>query len=383
MPDFQGPRLFSLCVLFFTCVGMAYPATEIEPIGRGDFELGSSNMELVDKFPNPLIDYLKGKSARTPIYIASILARPETALVTQVKVPDNREIYGSYAGSGISLALYIVYPTTKDNPRASYKFPYKDTGDNVFPHMQRPGEKPIFADSSVKYPVIFYSHGYEAHGLWDLERIKYLASHGFIVVSIFHGDGRFGFFDSFPLRPLLLKSAMDFVLSHPDFSPAIDMSRVGVSGSSMGGYTILAAMGGRADKNQTCQPDVRIKAGFGLVPFTGAFWRHPFGRDRSGLNGVTIPFMAICAEKDKSVPLETVLESLGQMSGTRSALCLANEEHLLSKSVWPDVNTWELLFFNAWLRNDAEARACIYGDKSVRGGGVETKIYQRLVEKTR
>lgn len=360
-------------------------AAEIPPVGPGPYAVGSTNLEVSDHPASPMVDYLKGKSVSGKLtYIADVLTHPESVLVTKVDLPADPAVYGRLAGTSQPLVLYALYPTTTDNRRADYKFPYPDTGDNVFPHMQRAGEKPLFAGNGAHFPLIVYSQGYEGHGLWDLEQLKFLASHGYIVVDIFHGDGRANLETNLGLRPLALKAALDCVLKHPDFGPAIDPERIGVSGGSFGGYTILAAMGGKNPAAADSVADPRIKAGFGLVPFMGArigFWpatieAWPFGKDYAGLRAVRAPFMAIYGQKDTNVPPESVMGGIAQISGPTSAVMLDGEQHLFSKAVWSDVYTWELLFFDTWLRGDAGARRLLYGGTSVQGGVNDHKTYQ-------
>lgn len=354
-------------------------ATELTPIGPGRHPLGSTNLEVTERPGVPMGDFLKGKTTRKEtLYVADLLTQPGAALVTSLDVPADPATFGRQAGTKLPLVLYVLYPTKPDNPRPNYTFPYKETGDNVFPHMQRPGEKPIFAEDGARYPLIVYSTGYEGHGLWDLEQLKALASHGFIVVDIFHSDGRGVTFDgNAALRPLEFKQALDYILSHPDFAGAIDPERLGAAGSSFGGYTILHAMGGaNPAPNRPSRPDPRIKAGFGIVPFMGGqmgpwpfgidAWH--FGRDYSGLRSVRTPFFAVYAQKDRNVKPASVEAGIGQLSGPATAVLLDGEEHLLSKNVWGDVTTWQVLFFNAWLRDDAEAKKRLEEGTSVRGG---------------
>jgi Chlorophyllase enzyme len=357
-------------------------AGDIPPVGKGAFEVGSTNMEVQEKPAAPMIDYLKGKVLPAgPVSIATILSHPDSAVVTQVEIPATRKIYGDNAGKTIPVGMYVLYPTSAENKREDYKFPYKDTGDNLFPHMQKAGEKPIFADKTARYPLIVYAHGYEDHGLWHLDHLKFLASHGYIVVSVFQADGRSNFMDNFSLRPLVLRKALDHILSHPDFGPAIDPNRIGLTGCSFGGYTILAVMGGKYLRSMDTEADPRIKAGFGLVPFSGSFLRWPFGKDWAGLKSVRVPYMAVYGEKDQNVPPETVLGSIAQVSGTASAVVLKGEQHLISNKAAIAVNTWEILFFNTWLKGDAQAGKLIYEGSSVQGEAENSKTYQRIVDK--
>jgi predicted dienelactone hydrolase len=348
-------------------------------MGAGPLEVACTNMEVTIKEAEGMSDHLQGSNGwfSSEKYLATVMRHPAAARIVKVAVPADKKQYGSRAGSQIPVVTYVVYPTRKDNPRPSYTFPYTNTGDNVFTHMQAPGEKPIFAEAGARYPLIVYSHGYQAHGLWELDRFKRLASHGFIVVSIFHGDGRFSGPDNVALRPLQFRQVLDQLLADPDFGPAIDSSRIGASGSSFGGMTILSCMGGGTSGESGCAPDARIKAGFGLVPFTGAFWARPFGKDWASLKGVRVPYLAVYAEADSNVPPDTVLGSIAQCSGDSTAVALPGEKHILSQDAWVDVKTWELLFFNAWLKGDAQALALLQGDTRVRGGVADHKTYHQ------
>jgi len=378
-------RQFLTVAVILAAAGPRLFAAEIPPIGPGPFAVGSTNLEVSDHPMYPMVDYLKGKSiSHQPIYLADLLVHPGSALLTKVAIPADPAIFGRHSGSSLPLVLYVLYPTSDGNRRADYKFPYPDTGDNVFPRMQKADEKPIFSENAARYPLIVFSHGYEGHGLWDLDHLKFLAAHGYIVVSVFYGDGRANLEANLGIRPIALKAALNYILNHPDFGPAIDPDRIGVSGSSFGGYTILAVMSGKYLQSAGAAPDLRIKAGFGLVPFMGGtigFWplatdAWVFGRDYSGLKTVQTPFMAIYGEKDTNVPPSSVMGGIAQMSGPSSAVMLDGEQHLFSKEVWTDVYTWELLFFKTWLRGDAEARKLLYGGNSVQGGVNDHKTYQ-------
>lgn len=363
--------LSSLSLASFAAVAAA---AEIAPITTGPYAVGSTNFTARADVSGDLFDYLNGKDGwfSSLRYVDQILAHRDAAFIASVQVP------GDDADDAFPVVCYVLYPTPADNPRPEYEFPYKNTGDNRFPHMQRPGEKPLFANAPAKWPVVVSSPGYNAHGLWELDRAKRLAAQGYIVVSIFHGDGRFNFFDLFRRRPVMVKQVLDRLLADPDFGPAIDAERIGISGSSFGAYTMLACLGasdpatGRAEFH-----DPRLKAGVGLVPFAGGYMKAPFGKDFSGLKTITRPYLALYAEKDESVAAKDVEAHTAQSSGPTTAVLLPGEGHLLSKAAWNDVPTWEILFFNAWLKDDAQARALLAGDLRVSGGVDERVTYRR------
>jgi len=290
------------------------------------------------------------------------------------------------------LVLLIVYPTTQENPRPDYKFPYKETGDALFTHMQQSGEKPILADSAAKYPLIIHSGGYNTHGLWHLWRMKEIAAHGYIVVDMFHGDGRgTSFASNLALRSLELRATLDYVLQHSDFASFIDADRIGANGDSAGGHTIAAALGGIDPSGRIPEgTDPRIKAGVGLVPFLGGasgVWPFKmdmwyFGEDHAGLRRVKRPFLAICGEKDSNVPPEGVAAGVREMAGSTSVIMLDGESHQISSAASSDIRTWEIVFFDAWLRGDATARGKLKTGTSVRGGVNDHKIFQHDLPKT-
>jgi len=111
--------------------------------------------------------------------------------------------------------------------------------------------------------------------------------------------------------------------------------------------------------------DPRLKAGFATVPFMGAsFGVWPlrtdawhFGRDFSGLAQVKLPFFAAYAERYKSVDPDSVRAAVRQLSGPTWALELPGEGHMLSQPAERETYAWELLFFDAFLRGNAAARA--------------------------
>lgn len=352
---------------------------ELDPIGLGSFAVGCTNLEVTPRVGVPMFDFLNGKrSAKETLYLTAILTHPEAVPTLSIHVPSDTSVFAADAGREIPLVLTVFYPTTADNPRPDYSFPYQDTGDKVFPHMQRSGEKPILAETGTKYPLIVISGGYNTHALWHLDHLKALASHGYIVVDPIHGDGRgAGLLGNTALRPIELRATLDYMLERSDFSAAIDPERIGAAGQSAGGHTILALLGGIDPAGKIPNAfDPRIKAGFGVVPFMGGtfgFWPWKldfwlFGRDHAGLGAVRRPFFGIYGENDHNVPPEGVEEGVRMLGGPATAVRLDGETHRLSDATGSDVYTWELLFFDAWLRGDAAARQRLERGTSVRGG---------------
>ncbi|WP_457425064.1 alpha/beta hydrolase family protein [Roseateles sp. P5_E7] len=365
-----------LFLLLSLCLAASAQAAEIPAAGPGPFAVGSTNLQVTVPGGRPLIDYLNG--SKDGAYLSVILAHPQAVPQLQVSVPASQPGAGALVGKPQPLVLHILYPTPASNPRPDYAFPYKDTGDALVPHMQGPADKPLLADPAAKYPLIVYSGGYNTHGLWHLAHLKLLASHGYIVVNLFHGDSRApGYHESVALRQAGVRAALDYVLKDAVFGPAIDRDRIGASGASAGGLTVLALLGGVDPKYPAHNPrDPRIKAGFGLVPFMGtSFGVWPFktdawhlGEDFGGLAAVKVPFFAVYADQDKSVSPDAVRVGVRRLGGPVWAVELPGEGHLLSPAAEREAYSWELTFFDAFLRGNAEARAKLVASTQVSGG---------------
>ncbi len=356
-------------------------AVSVAPITSGPYPVGSTNFEVSPLSTSEMERRLIGAYGTTAdVYVSDILLHPGDCPTINVTLPTDTVVFGHHSGWSVRYVAYVLYPTTDDNPRPGYVFPYTNTGDHTFPHMQRAGEAPILRDTSVRYPLIIYSHGYNAHGLWDLAHLKLLASQGYIVAALQHGDGRNYFQCTLAERPLAVTRLLDYLLADPVFGPAIDRERIGISGASLGGYTTLAVAGGGYYGNPLVPADKRFRAAFGLVPLVGGVYNlNPFGTNYAALANVKCPFFAVYAENDTNVPKSTVEAALPMLQGNVAAVRLAGETHGLSGAANAEAQTYEILFFNAWLRDDEEAKALLYGEMNVDGGVTDTRTFLRQV----
>lgn len=373
-----------LRVAVFICVtllaGAQGASLELAPVQPGPFPVATTNLEVRPQADaKAMFNFMNGTATSDGLrYLTDILVHPDAVPTVQLDVPADAKLYGKLAGTRLPLVLLIVYPTSRDNARADYAFPYTETGDRTFSHMQQPGDKPLLADPTAKYPLIVLSGGYNTHGLWHLFHLKELASHGYVVVDIFHGDGRSGLFaGNLALRSLGVRAALDYVLQHPDFGAVIDPDRIGATGESAGAHTVLAALGGIDPSGRIpALPDPRVKAAFGLVPFMGgSFGLWPFkmdawyfGEDYAGLRYVRRPFFAVYGGKDSNVPPGNVEAGVRALSGPTAAVMLDDESHSLTNPAHRDVRTWEILFFDCWLRGDDDARRQLEQGTSVQDG---------------
>src|SRR5262252_7326030 len=53
-------------------------------------------------------------------YATDLLTDPADTLAVVVNAPDDRGVYGSFAGQSIPYVVLVCYPTSPDNPRADY-----------------------------------------------------------------------------------------------------------------------------------------------------------------------------------------------------------------------------------------------------------------------
>ena len=285
----------------------------------------------------------------------------------------------------------VCYPTTADNPRADFPLP---TGQRV-PRMHTGAEAPLFADSATRYPIIAFSHGLAGSPLSDdhFVVLSWLASHGYVVVAPFHGDPRFTNLqiDNFrdvvavlsnlsdaiamqALRPLAVTAALDLVLAHPQWRDHVDAGQIGGFGASLGGETMLL-LGGAAlttSPGLSSTPigtDRRIKAAVGYVPYFGQPLLPAFGRDQSGLDAVTLPFLGIAGTADTTAPLEVTRQGMRRLAGPRQLVALDSLEHGFDPASAGDVLSWSLTFLDAQVRGLPSAGAQLTTMTSVAGGG--------------
>lgn len=348
-------------------------APSIPVIGPGPYPVGSSNLEVV--IPDgAIVEYLMGSRVEgRPRYLNELLKHPASALQFDARLPTSpTPSFGVFDGRPLPIVLYAFYPTSAENTRANFTFPYADTADNVLPHMQSAIDKPIFAADKAQYPLIVYSPGYDAHCLWDADHMKVLAAHGYIVACIFYGGGRADWMGNLGMRPIVLRQAIDYLLDHPDYREAIDRDRIGISGSSFGGYTVLSVLGGQRRHDLPSMADERVKAGFATVP---AFDRTKYFLP-NGLREIQKPFLAVYGGEDTVIWSEDVEANIQELRGPTVAVRFDDEAHILSKLAWPLVHTWEVLFFDAWLKGDETARQALYRVGSVAGGAQNHKTWQ-------
>ncbi len=200
-----------------------------------------------------------------------------------------------------------------------------------------------------RHPLIVISHGTGGNFAGHLDTAVALAKAGFIVAALTHpGDNfrdnsRATFIEE---RPKALSAVITYMLSAWPGHAAIDPERIGAFGFSAGGFTVLAAAGGRPDltrvaahcaehpaffdctllksKPRTVAPswdglhDARIKAIVVAAPALG------FAFDRAGLAAISVPVQLWRADDDMILPAPFYADAV------RAALPIAPEFHAVA-----------------------------------------------------
>lgn len=338
-------------------------------------------------------DYWEGVRAPngTLRQVGDLLTAPANALAVGVTAPGARELFGAIAGQTLQFVVLACYPTTADNPRSDFALP----GGDVVPHMQSGAQPPLFADAGARYPLIAFSHGLRGSPLSAdyLKVLKWLASHGYVVAAPFHGDPRIADLtvDSLgdavtllanledlvamqAVRPLAMSATLDLLLAHPQWRDHLDATRIGGFGASLGGETMLLMAGAALTKSPGLSSrrvgrDPRLQAAVGYVPYFGVPLLPAFGRDQEGLNGVTLPYLAIAGTADTTAPLALTRQGVQRLQGPRALVTLNGVPHALEPDSTPDMLSWTLSFFDAYLRRNPSAQARLATMGSVAGGG--------------
>lgn len=429
--DSTLPRLTSLAVRFLAaaCAALAaVPAAAVNhdllvpTIAPGRFAVACSNVEqdaaLIAQSGAPAADFWEGRVVDgRPRYITEILAQPAAAIRVDARVPDIRTLYPGNAGEVVEFIAIVCHPTTRANADADYALP--DASGTV-PHMLPAGAAPQLVSNAeyettmqlpasgrdpsgaARLPLIVFSHGLAGSPISKgyIDIMVQLATQGYMVAAIFHGDPRFSRvrledfgdywyalanFDRIVemqlLRPVSLRAMLDVLLAHPAYGPAIDTERIGGFGASMGGQAMAHLLGARitATLGKSCRDtvtDSRIKAAFGYVPYAGQSWLPAFCDDQRGAEGVTRPYLAMTGSADTTSPETLMQQAVNRFRGSRYMVSLAGGKHELRGEDTGDLFTWMVTFFNAYLgvRADPDAMARFIRMARVQGGRDETLV---------
>jgi len=291
-------------------------------------------------------------------YVDELLQDPKAA--RHVEVGDPTEVAG--LGTTIPFYYFVLYPTTPENPHADVKM----FDHFSLPRMDGPADRPMIAPTKQPYPIIAFSHGFNVHPFYDLPNMVALASHGYVVICIFHGDGRFTRHplqaETAKIRARSVAACVDDLVGDKSFAPYINPKTCGVFGISRGGNAAGRLLGACSyDQDRSCV-DPRFIAAFGESPALAEF--EPL--EDLDFSSVTAPFFAIDGSEDQLPPI--INRVLSTSKGPSVFVELAGQGHVPTDATKERViSTWALDFFDAYLYADQNARARLGSRNSVPG----------------
>ncbi len=352
--------------------------TRILPaIGTGEHAVATSYFSLDYELQRDgtFADYEAGRNGR---YIDQLLATG-TGIQFDIVVPDEPTIYGSRTGETVPYAGYVLYPTSIQNINIDYALP----DGQLLPKMDKYEDvpQPIPADKGL--PLVIYSHGH--HGTptdtFGIEFTRFLASHGYLVLSLYHGDARFRMpielseFQQLALRPLSIAVAIEQLLADPVFGPLINREQIAVAGGSYGGNTTYALAGGgvigpTGNQVRVLPGNERIKAAVGIFPFLGTPLLPITGLNHEGGTTLDLPYLAIAGTSDLLSDYQSARATIDKAPRTAMPLLIGlhDETHEVTENVFSDIKTWVLTFLDAHIRGDGSATEYLLHSHSVEAG---------------
>ena len=381
-----------LLTAFLALPAAAYNHVEtVIPSIQGRFSVACSNVAQDASRIAPGLtasDYWEGRGDR---YITELLTNRGSAVTFQTRSPFDPFIYPSTWGRLTDYVAIVCYPTPRTNNDPDYRLP--GTTD-VVPHMEAPGAAPklitnqelwstvgqpmpagTVAGDVARVPLVTFSHGLTGSPISKgyINILALLASHGYMVGAVFHGDPRISrvriedmgdfaylllFFNNVVemqlMRPLSLKAFNDRLLGDARYSQGIDYDRIGGFGASLGGQAMMHLMGagitstlGFACSNAPSDP--RIKAAVAFVPYAGQNFLPAFCDGQREAGNITKPFLALSGNYDTTAPIRMMEMAANRMKGSRYLVQLDGVPHQFEPEYAGDLMTWMTTFLNAYL----------------------------------
>jgi len=395
---------------FLALPAAAYNHVEtVSPIVQGPFNVACSNVaQDASRIAAgaSASDYWEGRDGH---YVTELLANPDAAITFRVHPPIDPLTYPTTWFRNVDFVAIVCYPTPRTNSDPNYTLP--GTNDTV-PHMEAPGaapklisaqefyttlgQSPQGASGTMRLPFILFSHGLTGSPISKgyVQILALLATHGYMVGAVFHGDPRISpvriesladlaYLIAFNsnivemqlMRPLSLKAFNDRMLGDSRYLPAIDTDRIGGFGASLGGEAMMHLLG--ADITTTlgydCHSapgDSRLKAAVTFVPYSGQSFLPAFCEGQTGAAKITKPVLSLAGTADTTAPIRMTQMATNRMKGTRYLVQLDDVPHQFLPEYAGDLVTWMTTFLNAYLQVpwDTGAMGRFIRMKGVAGG---------------
>jgi len=387
-------ELIFLPLMLLTCAASAANHSQrLAPLPVGPYPVACSNVaqdqSAVTRLGGTVDDYWEGSTDNQSRYISQILAEPQGAIMYNLHVPDDGDLYNQYHNKTLPVVSLVCYPTSAGNKRADYALP----DGQLVPHMERSGDQPIFPDSG-RYPALVYSHGLGSSPFSNnsLGSIARFASYGYVVMAVFHADARITkihvddvndafhvllHFDDYTemqaLRPLELKYALNDLLDRTAYASHIDTNKIGGFGASLGGEAVLLSMGATLTDSvslgtRRVENDPRIKAAVGYAPYCGQSFLPAFGRGEKGALTMNKPFLAMTGTADTTAPIDMTSDTVKLLPASHYLVAMTDVKHQYLPEYADDVFGWFIPFLDAYVKDDPAALARLEVTAGITGG---------------
>ncbi|MBF0220365.1 MAG: hypothetical protein HQL49_12680, partial [Gammaproteobacteria bacterium] len=291
--------------------------------------------DLAQPFTYPIEAYLSGDLSvdQAPLYIQTLLEKNSNTIAFDLKIPDSATLYGSEAGTTLPYVGYLLLPQP-DLVQSAF------SQATLYPPNIAQLDLSVTLSSTAiqKYPLIIYSHGLGSDPLEPsfFENLLTIATHGYAVLALFHGDNRFAtpptYYQSWPqfyVRGAAISAAIDFLNNHDSYRYLIDFNKIGGLGNSLGGSTMLSMAGAEVIRNiegytTAIHHDDRIKAIALINPYLG---ESLFGYGGVGAKSLAIPLLTMTGEQDELTSQYAYQSLLKQVKGPRYLINLLECGH--------------------------------------------------------
>jgi dienelactone hydrolase len=326
------------------------PVFSIPPL-EAKFPLATSPFYIPEEQLPSAVQWPNYKSGRSGVYIASIASQDPSVFRLSLN-PDNPVIFPQSHGTAVEIMGYLTFPTTSENSSEDYTV---FRASPPLPKMLLPGEVPQFAANDQGFPLVIVSHGYGSDAFNRQALIRFIARQGYVVLALFHGDGRFANDgEKLALRLASLPAAVQKLQEDPAFAAytkQIDFSRLGIVGVSFGGMTAYYAQKvaiNRAEVPEDLPDYADFGAAVSLIPVVGDLPWSEGGYTSS----VTTPLLFITGQYDEIAPQEMARLALEHTPVEKHMFSVLGAGHIVDTTL---MGTLAVLHLDEHLKGDQEA----------------------------
>lgn len=331
----------------------------LDIVQNGIYKVATSNFELDNnKIKNIELgasSYSSGRYTKTgkKYYITDLLKNNNSIIKYQFKLENNHELYNKNAGTTIDYTGIIFHPTSKYNKNPDYKLlVYGD----ILPKMLKQNQSPKFPEQK-KYPLVIFSHGHSQHPLAHTSFYKLLASHGYIVLALYHGDNRFTpyenkFAERLAIRCKAINKGIEYLKTNNLFKNYINFNNITSGGYSFGGSASTALLGAefKTKSGSWSFKNNSVKQAIALSPGMG-WWSD----NKEITKSVKNPILVVAGEKDKTVSFDDTINSLKNMKCEKYIAGLEGQGHYINNDSQNIFNSLTLLFLDAYVNKNKES----------------------------